>query len=158
MSILDMIKTTLQAAGVQFKLLHHEPTPTSADAARVRGSSLTDGGKALVLKVGDWFGVFVLSAALKLDSKKIQDHFKVKKIRFATKEELLELTGLVPGSVPPFGEPVLPLPLYLDTSITKNEHINFNAGSLTDSVDMLVKDYLALAKPKEMFGFSASSS
>lgn len=154
MDIFTRINYTLEKAGVPFKLSHHEPTPTSVDAARIRGSNLTDGGKALVLKVGDRFGVFVLSAALRLDAKKIQDRFKVRRVRFASKEELLNLTGLVPGSVPPFGEPILPLPLYLDKSITKNEHINFNAGSLTDSVDMLVVDYVKIAKPKEIFDFS----
>lgn len=157
MPTLEAIKTTLEAAGVPFKLSHHEPTPTSAEAARVRGTSLESGGKALVLKVGDWFGVFVLSAARRLDSKKIQEHFGVKKIRFATREELLEQTGLQPGAVPPFGEPILPLPLYVDTSITQNEHINFNAGSLTDSVDMLVADYLTVSKPQEIFNFSMSN-
>jgi prolyl-tRNA editing enzyme YbaK/EbsC (Cys-tRNA(Pro) deacylase) len=59
----------------------------------------------------------------------------------------------VPGSVPPFGEPILPFPLYADTSIASNEKIAFNAGSLTDSVIMQVSDYLRLAKPTQ-FSFT----
>jgi len=76
----------------------------------------------------------------------------VKKIRFATAEELKELTGLVPGSVPPFGQPILPFELYADESILANEKIAFNAGSLEDSIILRVEDWLAAARP-EVFRF-----
>jgi prolyl-tRNA editing enzyme YbaK/EbsC (Cys-tRNA(Pro) deacylase) len=66
----------------------------------------------------------------------------------------MELTGLVPGSVPPFGPPVLPFPLYVDPSVFENERIAFNAGSLTDSIIMGIGDYRRLANP-EIFTFAA---
>ena len=69
---------------------------------------------------------------------------------------MLALTGLVPGSVPPFGEPILPFPLYVDDSIIANERIAFNAGSLTDSVILSVVDYRTIALP-ELFTFSKAS-
>ncbi len=59
----------------------------------------------------------------------------------------MDLTGLVPGSVPPFGNPIINLDLYLDNSILNNNKIAFNAGSLTDSIIMDVKDYLNIAQP-----------
>jgi prolyl-tRNA editing enzyme YbaK/EbsC (Cys-tRNA(Pro) deacylase) len=66
----------------------------------------------------------------------------------------MELTGLVSGSVPPFGTPVLDLPLYVDRSILENEKIAFNAGSLTDSMIMSMKDYVRIAA-FEVFDFSS---
>ena len=63
------------------------------------------------------------------------------------------MTGRVPGSVPPFGEPVLPFPLYIDESIEANERIAFNAGSLTDSLVLGTEDYLRVACG-ELFRFS----
>jgi Ala-tRNA(Pro) deacylase len=114
------------------------------------------GGKALVVKVGEDFRLFVLSAARKLDSLAIKQRFNVKKLRFASPEELLHLTGLVPGSVPPFGNPVLPFALFVDASILDNESIAFNAGSLTDSIIMPVVDYLRIARPS-VFAFSSGS-
>ena len=111
------------------------------------------GGKALLLKVGDSFGLFVLSAASKLDSGALKKHFKAKKTRFANGEELDELTGLEPGSVPPFGPPLFELPLYVDRALLANDRIAFNAGSLETSVVMGMQDYLALAKP-EVIDFS----
>jgi Ala-tRNA(Pro) deacylase len=51
----------------------------------------------------------------------------MKKICFAIAEELVQLTGLVPGSV-------LPFDLFVDDSLLANEKTAFNAGSLTDSL------------------------
>jgi len=71
----------------------------------------------------------------------------IKKIRFAQSDELMSLTGLVPGSVPPFGRPILDLDLYVDRSIVANDRIAFNAGSLTDSIIMGTDDFIKIAKP-----------
>lgn len=148
MSILEKIRALLVENGVDFRELHHEITKTSEESAKARGESIEIGGKALILKVDDTFGIFVLSAAKQLDSAKLKASMNVKKTRFATPEELMEMTGLVPGSVPPFGSPILPLTLFVDESIVQNKKIAFNAGSLTDSIIFSIEDYLRLAKPK----------
>jgi len=144
----------LDEHAVQYRTVHHAPTFTSEESARARGEDVKIGGKAIVMKIDNVFKLFVLSASLKVDSKKIRERFRVKSIRFATKEELMELTGLVPGSVPPFGQPILPLELYIDHSILENEKIAFNAGSLTDSVILTTKDYLSIVQA-DRFLFSA---
>lgn len=151
--VFEQMVAWLRAEGVAFRHVHHEPTLTSEESARARGEDVKVGGKALVVKVGEEFKLFVLSAALKFDSGAVKKHFGAKKTRFAEREELLKLTCLAPGSVPPFGPPILPLPLFVDPSITGNEVIAFNAGSLTDSIIMPVADYVRLAKP-EMFAFA----
>jgi len=143
----DRIKGLLKSEGIVFQEVRHKPTRTSEEAAEVRGIDLSLGGKALVLKIDDTFGIFVLSASRKLNSGALKKYFKARKIRFADKDELLELTGLVPGSVPPFGRPLIELDLFVDQSIVDNETIAFNAGSLTDSIIMSVKDYLEIARP-----------
>ncbi len=148
-SIYDEIRTWLDREGVSYRTVHHPPTRTSEESAHARGEDLRVGGKALLVRVGDDdFRLCVLSAARKLDSAALKAHFGVKKLRFATAEELLRLTGLVPGSVPPFGPPVLPFELSVDESIRANERIAFNAGSLTDSIIMSTSDYLRVARPR----------
>ena len=152
MTIGEQIHHCLTEQGVRFKALHHEPTRTSEDSARVRGESLSIGAKAIVMKVEKEFRLFVLSAASKIDPKSIRVYFKAqgiraKKIRFATTDELMDLTGLVPGSVPPFGRPILDLPLYVDPALLDNDRVAFNAGSLTDSIIMQAEDYARIAQP-----------
>lgn len=151
-AVYDSIVAMLNAAGVPYRAVHHEPTYTSEESARARGEDVRIGGKALLVKGGDVFRLFVLSAALKLDADALKQRLGVKKTRFATAEELKELTGLVPGSVPPFGRPILPFDLFIDESITRNAKIAFNAGSLTDSLILATADYLRVASG-EVFAF-----
>ena len=155
--ILPAIRELLRAAGVLFREVHHEPTRTSEESAKARGEELHIGGKALLMKGDDQFRLFVLPANRKLDSGAIRRELGIKKLRFATPEELLELTGLVPGCVPPFGPPILPFDLMLDTAIERNPRIAFNAGSLTDSIILAMTDYLAVAHPRQVFTFSEAS-
>jgi prolyl-tRNA editing enzyme YbaK/EbsC (Cys-tRNA(Pro) deacylase) len=143
----EEIKKWLTDQSIIFKQVRHGPTKTSEEAALARGEDLSIGGKALVLKIDGSFILCVLSAAKKLDSVALRKHFGAKKIRFADRDELKDLTGLVPGSVPPFGKPLIDLELFLDQSILQNQKIAFNAGSLNDSIIMSVQDYLKVAKP-----------
>lgn len=153
MHVLESIRAWLSEQGVAYRELEHEPTRTSEDSARVRGEELSIGGKALLLKVDDAFGLFVMSAALRVDSGAIRKKLNARRSRFATSDELFELTGLVPGSVPPFGRPILPFDLYVDESIGRNERIAFNAGSLEHSIFLQTGDYLRIAQP-EIFRFA----
>ncbi|MSR60110.1 MAG: hypothetical protein EXS05_21130 [Planctomycetaceae bacterium] len=152
--VLDAIRELLTSSGVSFREVHHEPTQTSEESARARGEELRLGGKALLLRGDEAFALFVLPADRKVDSRAIRRELGFKKLRFATSEELMNLTGLVPGSVPPFGRPILPFPLYVDEGIAANDRIAFNAGSLTDSIVLAVADYLRLAAPLKVFRFS----
>lgn len=150
MKVFESIKALLDEHLVNYKTLHHPPTYTSEQSAGYRGEALSTGAKAIVYKIEKQFYLFVMPANRKLDNKKIKAYFKAaglraKKTRFATAEELTEMTGLVSGSVPPFGEPILPFTLYIDAEIEHNEKVAFNAGSLTDSVIMQGADYLKIA-------------
>ena len=152
-AVYQSIRDYLDSLAITYRAVEHQPTFTSEESAKARGEDVRVGGKALLIKTGDVFRLFVLSAALKLDTEALKRRFAVKKTRFATADELKELTGLVPGSVPPFGKPILPFDLFIDESITRNERIAFNAGSLTQSLILSVPDYLKAAQG-EVFSFS----
>lgn len=152
-SVLDAIRELLTSASIAFVEKVHAPTFTSEESARARGESLSIGAKALVIKTDDTYRLFVLPADRKVDSGAIKRQLGVKKLRFADAAELQELTGLVPGSVPPFGEPILPLALFADPALEQNDKIAFNAGSLTTSIVMGAADYRRIAGA-EWFGFS----
>ncbi len=154
--VLARIRELLGAAGIAPREIRHAPTRTSEESARARGEPLEVGGKALLLRVDDAYGLYVLSAALRLDSAAILRRHGARRSRFATPAELARLTGLVPGSVPPFGAPILPFPLYADESIAAQPRIAFNAGSLTDSMVIPVPDWLRVARP-EVFRFGRAA-
>lgn len=144
-SVFDRIRIKLDAAQVVYDVSRHPAVTTSEEAARMRGVDLHTGAKALVMQ-GDKTGrliLFVLPADLRLDKKKAKTLFE-ESFSFAADPELV--TGCVKGSVPPFGS-VVGLITYCDQRLAENEYINFNAGSLTDSIRMRYKDYLKVEVP-----------
>ncbi len=152
MKIFHEICALLNKQQIEFTHKSHEPTFTSEDSSRIRGDALSAGAKAILYKIEKDFYLFVFAADQKLNTKKIKAYFKsrgkkAKSTRFASVEELKELTGLVPGSVPPFGRPILNFELFVDPSLLKNKHISFNAGSLTNSINMRLEDYIKIAQP-----------
>lgn len=144
----ESIRAFLDAHGVSYRHLTHEPTPTSADSARARGEPIEIGAKAIVAKTDDVFRLLVMSAARRLHTPSVRSALGVRSVRFAGAEELASLTGLAPGSVPPFGEPILPLPLIVDRSIPALQRVAFNCASLTESIVMATSDYLRVARPQ----------
>jgi Ala-tRNA(Pro) deacylase len=145
-SVFERLQAKLEQAGVTFRVLHHPPVFTSEEAAAIRGAPLASGAKALVVKAGDAFALLVLPADRKLDSKKARPHLGAKSIRFATREEVEQLTALQPGSIPPFGS-LFGLVTWCDPALGDQASINFNAGDHTISVQMSYADFVAVEKP-----------
>jgi Ala-tRNA(Pro) deacylase len=146
-SVFERVEERLRQGGAAFTVLRHEPVFTSEQAAVVRGTSLASGAKALVVKAGDRFVLLVLPADRKLDSRKARDVLHVKALRFASKDEVQELTSLQPGSIPPFGS-LFGLPTYCDPALGENASINFNAGDHAISVQMSWQDYVRVEQPQ----------
>ncbi len=152
-AVLQAIRELYATHDIPFRELHHEPTRTSQESAAARGEPLSNGGKALVLKVDDELKLFVMPANLRLHSNSVKRFFNAKSIKFAELETLYSITQLVPGSVPPFGVPILPFDLYMDSGFRDHQRIAFNAGMLTVSHVLEFDDYRKLAKPV-FFGFA----
>ncbi len=145
-TVFERIDEMLRKAGVPFAVHRHAPVFTSQEASAVRGTSLASGAKALVVKGGETFALLVMPADRKLDSRKARAALGARAIRFATPEEVERLTGLRPGSIPPFGS-LFGLATYCDPALAENASINFNAGDHSISVEMTCADYLAVEKP-----------
>jgi len=136
----------LDDANVEFTLFEHEPVYTSVEAARVRGTDLKSGAKALVLKSDHGFVLAVIPADLELDGPALRKHLGSRRLRFANRDELLDLTGLTPGAVPPFGS-LFGLSSVCDVRLGENEKINFNAASHERSVQITFADYNRIEMP-----------
>ena len=145
-SIFDRLHSWLEQRGVPFTVLRHEPVFTSEQAAVVRGTALASGAKALLVKAGDKFFLLVLPADRKLDNRKARSGLGARALRFATREEVEQLTGLQPGAIPPFGS-LFGLPTRCDPALADNPSINFNAGDHAVSVQMTCADFLAVERP-----------
>ncbi len=140
----DRLEHWLREAGVAFEVLEHAPVFTSDEAARVRGTPPEAGAKALVVRAEDRYVHVVLPGDRKVDNTRLRAILGVRNVRFATPDELLSLTGCVPGAVPPFGN-LFGLPVLCDEALTRCEHIAFNAGSNAVSMTMRSDDFVRLS-------------
>jgi Ala-tRNA(Pro) deacylase len=136
----------LRQGGVGFTVTRHAAVFTSEEAAAVRGTPLSSGAKALVVKAGDAFHLLVVPADRKLDSKRARKALGVRTLRFATGEEVEKLTGLQPGAIPPFGS-LFGLPTVCDPALAANASINFNGGDHAVSFALAYADFVAVEQP-----------
>lgn len=146
-SVLNRIEALLTEAQVPYQVLRHEAVFTSEQAAAIRGTSLASGAKALVCKQENSFLLFVLPANQRLDSKLARQALATRQLRFATRDEVLELTGLTPGSIPPFGS-LFQLPTWCERRLLDQPVINFNAGDHCVSLSLASSDYLRVENPE----------
>ena len=129
----------LNSLGISYEKLEHEPVTTSEAAAGARASRIEQGAKALIVKADDAYYHLVLSAALRVDNNKLRKVLGARRVRFATAEELFELTGCRPGAVPPFGN-LFGLPVLMDDALLAEDTVYFNCGSHTVSLRMARED------------------
>ncbi len=145
--VLAQIKTKLAEANISdFQESEHAPVFTSIEAARVRGTELSQGAKALVMMADQQPIMVVVSGANTVDMSGFKKLFDVKDLRMASKDEVKQLTKLEVGSIPPFGN-VFGIPTYVDAKLSENSAISFNAGLHTKSIQMQYADWLKAVHP-----------
>ena len=146
----ERIREFLDKHKVKYEIMEHDPTPTSELAAKIRGTRLEEGAKAMVMRSKGKFLMCVISGDRKIDLEVMRQVVRSKSLSFATPGEVFEVTGCKVGSVPPFGN-LFGIPVYIDRSLFRNENIAFNAGLSTVSIviGLMIgaEDYLRIVKP-----------
>ena len=152
--VVSEITALLNQNNCWFETFEHEPVRTSEEASRTRpGYTLHQGAKAMVVRVkrsesDKRFVMLVFPADLRFENPKVKALFGAKDIRFASEQEVSELTGGVqPGAVPPFGN-LFDLEVVVDPTLFENEKIVFNAGDRCFSLAMKSEDYKKIVKPQ----------
>lgn len=143
----DQIIKLLQENNITFQLWEHEPTPTSEDSARVRGTDPKQGRKAMILR-GKKSGkriMIVITSDLKIDMKKVKTYFN-EEFELEKPENILIDYGIEIGGIPPLGN-ILGLETYFDQDNLLEEKAAFNCGLKTKSIIMSLDDLIKVVKP-----------
>jgi len=138
----------LDSKSVAFEHLTHEHVHTSEDAAKIRGNTIDQAAKAIVIRAKNRDGKHefiqcVLPGSRKIKMKILKKLIDARSVSLATPEEVLEVTDCMIGSVPPFG-PLLGLKTLVDRNVLSNEFIYFSAGTHYDSIKMKASDFAEL--------------
>lgn len=137
------IRQILASRKIEFEEMEHEAVYTSQQAARAIGLQTAESGvKSLVLKTKEGEFILVLSPGnKKVDTKKIARMENTKSLFFARPEEVIKVTGIPVGSIPPFGHKTK-LKTYLDEELLKQECLHFNPGSHNKTIALKAADLL----------------
>lgn len=147
----------LKAHDCTYKTFEHEAVRTSEEAASVRPEySIAQGAKALIVRakvkqdsgeIKKHFVQVVVPGDKRFDPKKVRQMLNAKDVRFASEDEVLEITdGVLPGGVPPFGN-LFGLPVYADASLFEQDELIFNAGDRRFSIAMRTDAYKKVVQP-----------
>lgn len=141
------IANLLKEKKISYQEIDHEPVFTSEQASKVRGISISEGAKSLLLKYGDNFVLVIIPGDKKLDSKKLKNVVNSKNIRFANPEEVEEKMNCKIGACYPFGN-IISLRTIADISMDKLKYISFNPGLHDKSIRMGWLDFKMLVMPE----------
>lgn len=94
------IRSTLDAAGVRYRILHHAETVSSAQAGADHGfGTLAQMAPTLILRSEQGYLAAIISGARRLSYKKIKKHLRLRDVSMASPTEVLEVTAAEVGAV-----------------------------------------------------------
>src|SRR5215510_3968252 len=119
----------LKQLGIPHRVFKHETPVTSFEqAAADRGQRPEQIVRSILFQIRDGEFVMVLMAGpAQIDWKKLRQLVKRSRIRMATEEEVLEVTGYRVGTVSPFGLKNQ-VRVMIDASVLKEEEISIGSG------------------------------
>lgn len=147
-NIRNEIIHAFRKAEISFEHFIHEEATTSEASAKLRGTSITEGVKALIVrgKNSKKNYQFNIPANLKLDMKAVAEQVG-EKCEFEDPAVIQERFGILVGGVPPFGH-LLNMDVFFDEQVFTKEHSVFNIGLRTESVEVSAKELFSLLQPK----------
>lgn len=149
MDTINKIKNILDTAKAEYTL-HKVPEGTGVsveDHIKAFGLEFSDGCSTLVFSTNKGFIALLRRDDSRLDSKKLKKAIQVSSLRFATPQELKELTGFEVGMVSPV---LVKLPVYVDALVLEKDKVRIGTGDNEFSLEIKVKDLVELTKAKRV--------
>ncbi len=141
----------LEAQHARYRVVEHPTAGKSEEVAKIRGTALGQGAKALVCKVkGNGVKQAVLAilpADQQADLSKVAAHLGGSKASLASPAEVETLTDCVFGAIPPFSFHPDLLLIADPTLLSRYDELAFNAGTLERSIILNTWDYANVVNP-----------
>ena len=141
----------LEAQHARYRVVEHPTAGKSEEVAKIRGTALGQGAKALVCKVkGNGVKQAVLAilpADQQADLSKVAAHLGGSKASLASPAEVETLTDCVFGAIQPFSFHPDLLLIADPTLLSRYDELAFNAGTLERSIILNTRDYANVVNP-----------
>lgn len=119
----------LQNIGADFRLfVHNQEIHSLEEAAAQRGQTPEQVVRSILFRLSEHEYVMVLAAGpSQIDWKDLRRQLGVSRMTMASPEEVVQITGALPGTVSPFGL-LQPVRIFIDTDIFKQAEVSFGSG------------------------------
>ncbi|AHG77890.1 MULTISPECIES: YbaK/prolyl-tRNA synthetase associated domain-containing protein [Mannheimia] len=147
----QQLTALLDSHQARYRIVEHSSAGKSEEVAKIRGTEIGQGAKALVCKVkGNGIKQAVLAilpADYQADLSKIAEHLGGLRASLASPAEVAELTDCVFGAIPPFSFHSDLLLVAEPSLFERYDELAFNAGTLERSIILNTADYQRIVNP-----------
>lgn len=144
----ERLKRYLDERGVRYLTISHSMAFTALEIARSAHIPSKEMAKTLVVTIGNQPTIIVIPAAQQFDLDILKKTFDTDQVELTSEDKFSKLfPDCEVGAMPPFGN-LYGMDTYVAESISAQEYIAFNAGSHSEIVKMLYRDYENLAAPR----------
>jgi Ala-tRNA(Pro) deacylase len=142
------VESLLRDKHIAFEHHHHEAAYTAQEVAAAEHVPGRYMAKVVIAFADERMVMLALPAPEKVNLLKLADQMCTEDVRLASEEEFAErFSDCEIGAMPPFGN-VYGLPVYIDKTLARDDHIVFQAGTHTDTIEMAYGDYVRLVHPR----------
>jgi Ala-tRNA(Pro) deacylase len=148
MPILKKLEEFLEANKVPYTVRTHRPVFTAQELAATEHVPGREVAKVVIARAGADYLMAVLPAPYQVDLGRLGDAAAKREVRLATEGEFQGLfPECDPGAMPPFGN-LYGMPVWVDSILTRDREIVFNAGNHEQTVHMAYADFARLVRPQ----------
>jgi len=98
----------------------------------------------------DEFCLALVAGPAQIDWRKLRKHFNQSRLTMAAPDEVLRITGYIPGAVSPFGLPA-PVPVIADPNVFKPDEISLGSGQRGLAIIIKTSDLMHALGEIEIF-------
>ena len=143
----NKVREFLDSRGVKYVTIRHSPAVTAAEIAASAHVAGGDFAKTVIVWLNGRPVMVVLPATRRIVVHDLRDLLASPEARLASESEFRDLfPDCELGAMPPFGN-LYGLPVYVESSLSDETELAFNAGTHTEIIKMAYADYVALVRP-----------
>jgi Cys-tRNA(Pro)/Cys-tRNA(Cys) deacylase len=148
----------LEKLNIPHRVFKHETPVTSFEqAASDRNQRPEQIVRSILFQIRpEEFLMVLVAGPAQVDWKKLRQLVKRSRVRMATEEEVLEVTGYRVGTVSPFGLKN-PVKILIDESVLKEEEISIGSGIRSVAIIMQSADLRQVLRDSEIVSLLESS-
>ena len=148
MDTLTKIQKYLDQNNALYEVILHEEAYTFQELAQVLYTPGGEFAKVVVVKTNGDYRMAALPASRRIDLEALKRAWNAGSVALASEQEIKELFPEAEiGAMPPFGN-LYDIEVWVDTSLTQDKHITFNAGTHYNAVRVLYRDFERLVHPR----------